>query len=76
MGDFCGISQPTVHRIIHRVTAAIAGLRGEFIKFPQTEAEIRREQLGFYNIARFPKAVGAMDCTHVRICSPGLFITT
>ncbi|CAG9138120.1 unnamed protein product [Plutella xylostella] len=31
-----------------------------------SEAKIR-----FYNIARFPKAVGALDCTHIRLRSPG-----
>lgn len=25
----------------------------------------------FYNIARFPKVLGAVDCTHVKIISPG-----
>lgn len=25
----------------------------------------------FYNIARFPKFIEALDCTHVKIISPG-----
>lgn len=25
----------------------------------------------FYRIARFPRVIGAIDCTHVKICSPG-----
>ena len=33
--------------------------------------EVQREQLKFYGVARFPKAVGAMDCTHIRINSLG-----
>lgn len=26
---------------------------------------------GFYNIAKFPRCIGALDCTHVKILSPG-----
>ncbi|CAK1602658.1 unnamed protein product [Parnassius mnemosyne] len=71
MGDYCGMSKSTSHRIIHRVTVAIASLGRQFIKFPASEEEVKKEQLQFYNIARFPKALGALDCTHIRIRSPG-----
>ena len=70
-GDFSGLSKTTAHRIVHRVSAAIASLRPTHIKFPNTADEIKATQLGFYNIARFPLVVGAMDCTHVKIASPG-----
>ncbi|CAH0717702.1 unnamed protein product, partial [Brenthis ino] len=71
MGDFSGVSRPTANRVIHRVTAAIASLSRDYIKFPQTDADIRKTQLDFYNIARFPKVIGALDCTHIKIISPG-----
>ncbi|CAK1587254.1 unnamed protein product [Parnassius mnemosyne] len=71
IGDFSGLSTPTAHRIIHRVSAAIASLNHEYIKFPNTQQEIRQNQREFYGIARFPRVIGAMDCTHVRISSPG-----
>ncbi|CAH0730588.1 unnamed protein product, partial [Brenthis ino] len=71
MGDFSGVSLPTANRVIHRVTAAIASLSRDYIKFPQTDADIRKTQLDFYNIARFPKVIGALDCTHIKIISPG-----
>lgn len=70
-GDFSGFSAATAHRIVHRVSAAIARLRPTHIQFPGTADEIKAAQLGFYRIARFPRAVGAMDCTHVKIASPG-----
>lgn len=38
---------------------------------PQTPDSILAAQMGFYRIARFPKAIGAMDCTHIKIRSPG-----
>ena len=41
----------------------IAGLQPTYIKFPNTADEIKATQLGYYNIARFPLVVGAMDCT-------------
>ncbi|XP_045446885.1 putative nuclease HARBI1 [Melitaea cinxia] len=71
MGDFSGVSRPTANRVIHRVTAAIASLSRDYIKFPHTDTDIRKTQLEFYNIARFPKVVGALDCTHIKIISPG-----
>ena len=70
IGDYVGVSKPTVHRIVHRVSALIANL-DHYLQFPNTEEGIRKEQLAFYNIARFPKVVGAMDCPHIKIRSPG-----
>ncbi|CAH1987017.1 unnamed protein product [Acanthoscelides obtectus] len=69
--DFSGVSDTTANRIIHRVTAAIASLFRQFIYFPRTEAEIQQTQRDFYVIARFPKVIGAVDCTHTKIRSPG-----
>ncbi|XP_028156430.1 putative nuclease HARBI1 isoform X1 [Ostrinia furnacalis] len=71
MGDFSGVSRPTANRVIHRVTAAIASLSRDYIKFPQTDTDIRKTQIEFYNIAKFPKVIGALDCTHIKIISPG-----
>ncbi|XP_033221185.1 putative nuclease HARBI1 [Belonocnema kinseyi] len=68
-GDFSGVSKTSSHRIIHRVTAAIAGLAREDIKMPSTEAEVTAAQVDFYAIARFPKVISALDCTHVRVQS-------
>lgn len=70
-GDFAGVSTTSAHRIIHRVTNAIARLRPHFIKFPITNNEIKKEQLEFYKIARFPRVIGCIDCTHVRVQSFG-----
>ena len=53
------------------MTAAIAGLAGEDIKFPSSESEVNAAQVSFYAIARFPKVTSALDCTHVRVQSFG-----
>lgn len=75
-GDFCGIHKSTACKIIHRVTDAIARQAVDFIRLPQTEEEIAKSRQEFYNIARFPRVCGALDCTHVKIQSPGLLIKT
>lgn len=72
IGDYAGFSKSTAHRIVHRVSCAIASLRPQFIKFPETIEEINSTQGDFHKIARFPRVIGAMDCTHVKIQSPGL----
>lgn len=69
VADYCGWSTPTANKIIHRVSAAIASLHTQYIKFPSTEHAIRKEQDAFYRIARFPKVIGAIDCTHVPLVS-------
>ncbi|XP_045464156.1 putative nuclease HARBI1 [Harmonia axyridis] len=71
VADFTGISKSTAHRIIHRVSTAIASLRPLHITFPETQEEIRRTQTEFFGIASFPRVLGAIDCTHVKIKTPG-----
>ncbi|KOB68289.1 Uncharacterized protein OBRU01_18676 [Operophtera brumata] len=51
IGDFCGLSTPTANKIVHRVSAAIATLHIDYINFPETHQEIRKEQDEFYKIA-------------------------
>jgi len=70
-GDFSGVSKTSAHRVVHRVTNAIARLRPRFIKFPTLADEIKTEEIKFFDIARFPRVVGCMDCTHVKIQSFG-----
>lgn len=69
IADYCGCSTPTANKVIHKVSAAIAELHKEYIKFPDTAEEVRKEQIRFYQIARFPKVIGALDCTHIRLSS-------
>ncbi|XP_067014193.2 putative nuclease HARBI1 [Anabrus simplex] len=71
VGDFCGVSKSTACRAVQVVSHHIALLRDRFIKFPATQEERIKLREQFYKIARFPRVVGALDCTHVRIVSPG-----
>lgn len=38
---------------------------------PQTENECLAKAAAFSAIADFPRCIGAIDCTHIRISSPG-----
>lgn len=70
-GDFAGIHKSTACEIVHKVSNAIASLSNEVIRFPDTPEEIEDVKHGFYERARFPNVVGAIDCTHVKIQSVG-----
>lgn len=71
VGDFGGIHKSTASRKICMVLEEIAQLGQQFIKMPRTEAEMNSERQGFFNIARLPRCIGALDCTHIKIESPG-----
>lgn len=71
VGDTFSVNKGTVCRIVHRVTRAIASLRNKYVKFPSsTEAQHDVMQM-FYSKSRMPGIVGAVDCTHISIQSPG-----
>jgi len=70
-GDMSGVSVSTASRVIRRVGHHIAMLRSKFVTFPSTVDGIRQLQNKFYRLAKFPRVVAAIDCTHIRIISPG-----
>lgn len=72
IGDFMCMDQSTVSRIVKKVSEAIAGLRNRFIKMPATEQERITCKNNFYQIARFPRVIGCVDGTHIKIQSPGV----
>lgn len=67
MRDFVEISTTSAHRIVHTVSAAIARLKPNCVHFPIIREEIQREQLKFFNNARYPKVIGCINCIHIRI---------
>lgn len=71
VADMGGISVATCSRIVKRVSEAIVSLRNEFIEFPNTDEKQSRVKADFYKIARFPNVLGCIDCTHIKIQSPG-----
>ena len=69
-GDLFGIDISTVSRIVAKVTREIASLRGHFIFFPGADETVHVHRR-FHDIAGIPGVVGAIDCTHIAIQSPG-----
>lgn len=71
IADVYGVSTTTVSNVVGNVTHYIAQLRSLFIVFPKTQKELSSKKRDFYEIAKFPNVVAALDCTHVKIISPG-----
>lgn len=70
-GDFVGVHKSTASQIIRLVSHELALLSPQFINFPSTSAETDTVRQKFFDVAKFPKCIGAIDCTHVKIISPG-----
>lgn len=70
-GDFGGIHKSTCSGIVKLVSHHLALLRPQFIDYPEDEQEFDQIKQAFYNIAKFPGCIGALDCTHIKIKSPG-----
>lgn len=71
VADFAGISTPSACRIIRRVSEAIASLCPEYIRMCENNEEMERSAEKMYQLARFPRVIGAIDCTLIKIESPG-----
>ncbi|XP_063911960.1 putative nuclease HARBI1 [Zophobas morio] len=71
MAEFYDISRSSVSNIIKRVSNAIASLSHTFIKMPENQNDQQQIQLQFYEKALLPRVIGSLDCTHVKIQSPG-----
>uniref|UniRef100_A0A673HA42 Putative nuclease HARBI1 n=1 Tax=Sinocyclocheilus rhinocerous TaxID=307959 RepID=A0A673HA42_9TELE len=67
VGDICGISQPSMSRIMSAVLDAIISLALTYIQFPYRNPLQAEIKWGFHAIARFPNIIGAIDCTHIAI---------
>ncbi|GFU53408.1 nuclease HARBI1 [Trichonephila clavipes] len=71
IADLFDVSQPTVCRVVHRVSEDIASLLPEFIHLPVNREECKTVARKFFSITGFPKVIRALDGTFVRIVSPG-----
>ena len=67
VGDFIGVSINTASRVVRDVSIALANLRENCIHFPKTRTELINTSANFYKTAKFPRCIGAIDCTHIRI---------
>ena len=70
-GDVCNVSQPSVSRIVRKVSNARAKKSKDFIVFPTGEAAINTQR-EFRSKFGFPYVVGCVNGSHVQIQSPNL----
>ncbi|XP_050063025.1 putative nuclease HARBI1, partial [Aphis gossypii] len=70
-GDCIGVSKSSACLIVRDVSLTIANLRKEYVRMPDNDFEIRQLQKDFYKTAKFLLVIRAIDCTHVKIQSPG-----
>jgi len=71
IGDTFTVHKSTVCRTVHRVTAAIASVCPKYVRLPSTAQERHSIMNGFYMASGMPGVVGAVDCTHIAVQSPG-----
>ncbi|XP_030748939.1 putative nuclease HARBI1 [Sitophilus oryzae] len=69
-GDLRGISQQSVSLRIRMISKEICRLLPEYIQHPGLEQKRRNVRL-FQAIAGFPGVAACIDCTHIKIVSPG-----
>ncbi|CAH2007649.1 unnamed protein product [Acanthoscelides obtectus] len=72
VGDFIKVSKSSASKIVKKVSEAIATFSGRFIKMPSNDEEIRKAKSSFYEKAHVPRVIGSLDCTHIKIQSPGM----
>ncbi|XP_052806482.1 putative nuclease HARBI1 [Mya arenaria] len=70
--DMHNVSQPAVSKILTEVTNHLssADVLGRFVRFPLTVWELDAQVQQLYGLAQFPKVVGVIDGTHIRIQAP------
>lgn len=61
-----GIHTATATRIIVRVSDALATLQPQYIKMREGQ-RLQNTQNRFFELATFPRVIGAIDCTHVKV---------
>lgn len=71
VADVINMSQPAVSVILPQVCDAINAHLREHVRMPNSSGECREICSSFKDIANFPNVIGAIDCTHVKIQSPG-----
>lgn len=69
--DYIGIAQSTLSKILPQVCDAVLKHFDTFVHMPRNEQECLQKAAAFAALAGFPRCIGAIDCTHVKISSPG-----
>uniref|UniRef100_A0A3B4Z5Z7 DDE Tnp4 domain-containing protein n=1 Tax=Stegastes partitus TaxID=144197 RepID=A0A3B4Z5Z7_9TELE len=64
--DFCGVSESTVCKIVHKVCKAVCELRKDSIKFPDA-VDQTTYKVQFYEYGNIPGVVGCIDGCHIPV---------
>lgn len=70
IADVAQVSQAFVSISVKKISTAICRHRKDFIHMPSNWSEIAEAQQAFKNVAGFPRVIGCIDGTHVRILCP------
>lgn len=73
-GDLFDVHQTTVSRIVAQTLYAIASLSRDYIKMPATTRDLNLLKQSHFEMIEphgIPNVIGFIDCTHVKIFSPG-----
>ncbi|KAJ8926211.1 hypothetical protein NQ314_021438 [Rhamnusium bicolor] len=70
-GDFMGVSKTSACRLVRKISAAIASLRPQYINMYRDNGEMEKAAEDFYGISSFPRVIRSIDCTLIKIESPG-----
>nr|XP_034192433.1 putative nuclease HARBI1 [Osmia lignaria] len=73
LGNTMNVSQPTVSRIVFRVSSLIGSLMTDYIKFPRDSDNSTQNRRLFNHLGQgngaigLPGVDGAIDCAHIRL---------
>lgn len=69
LAHFSSVNKISAYVILYdqSINQAIASLAPQYTTFPITPDEEEKVMVSFYKIATFPRAVGAVDCIHIKI---------
>lgn len=70
VGEDTGVHQSSVSRTVDFVSRKIVEKVDLWIKFPRNQREIEESQQVWQRSKAFPLAIGALDCTHIKISKP------
>ena len=70
IGPVFNVGKSTVIEAVQDVVKGLYELRDEYIKFPETIAEVSSSIATFGDLTNLPNVVGAIDGSHIRIKAP------
>lgn len=71
-GDLINVHRTTAGRALNNVINGLLALKPLYITMPNTQEQCSEKKRAFYRLGGFPNAIGAIDCSHIKIlCPPG-----